>query len=93
MVNQFIQVLADIPELNVHRQTSLKVLPIAKPKPKLKQLEVPIFNYFPNQKRKPVLSYVNQTINFGFEGKKPRNLQLHKNEEFNYSFLMSFEKH
>jgi hypothetical protein len=48
MVNQFIQVLADIPELNVHRQTSLKVLPFAKPKPKLKQLEVPIFNYFPN---------------------------------------------
>lgn len=57
MVNQFIQVLAEIPDLDVHRQTSLKILPTVKPKPKLKQLELSIFNYYPKNKRKPVLSY------------------------------------
>ena len=74
MVNEFIQVLADIPELNVHRQTSLKILPTANPRPKLKQLEVPIFNYFPNYKRKIFILHANQTIRFGYQGKKPRNL-------------------
>lgn len=62
-VNEFIQILADLPELKVEKQSSLKIMPTPKPKPKLKQKVFSFYHYSPKIKEKVILSHSSEIIN------------------------------